>query len=133
MKLCGLIPNFYIHVSGSDLYISMIGLTWNLLWENESTEQTQPAEKQNNRLIFFLWMEQCSTAYKHCSNRKSIINQLRDQPLEVEQYSIQWHKIQQIKNQIEVQNAPAPSADGTVQPLVTNLEVKLHQMEQYSI
>jgi hypothetical protein len=30
MKLRGPIPNFYIHESGSDLYISMIGLIWNL-------------------------------------------------------------------------------------------------------
>ncbi len=30
MKLHGLIPNFYIHVSGSDLYIPTIGLIWNL-------------------------------------------------------------------------------------------------------
>ncbi len=29
MKLCGLIPNFYIHVSGSDLYIPTMGLTGN--------------------------------------------------------------------------------------------------------
>ncbi len=30
MKLCDLVPNVYIHVSGSDLYIPMIGLIWNL-------------------------------------------------------------------------------------------------------
>ncbi len=30
MKLRSLNPNFYIHVSGSDLYIPMIGLIWNL-------------------------------------------------------------------------------------------------------
>jgi hypothetical protein len=30
MKLHGLVPNFYIHVSGSNLFISMIGLIWNL-------------------------------------------------------------------------------------------------------
>jgi hypothetical protein len=30
MKLCGLIPNFYIYVSGRDLYISTICLIWNL-------------------------------------------------------------------------------------------------------
>ncbi len=31
MKLHGLVPNYYIHVSGSDLYIRMIGLIWNLI------------------------------------------------------------------------------------------------------
>ncbi len=30
MKLRGLVPTFSIHVSGSDLYIPMIGLIWNL-------------------------------------------------------------------------------------------------------
>ncbi len=30
MKLCDRIPDFYINVSGSDLYISTIGLIWNL-------------------------------------------------------------------------------------------------------
>jgi hypothetical protein len=30
MKLCGLVPNLYIHVSGSKLYIPTIGLIWNL-------------------------------------------------------------------------------------------------------
>ncbi len=30
MKLGGLIPNFYIHVSGSDVYFPTIGLIWNL-------------------------------------------------------------------------------------------------------
>jgi hypothetical protein len=30
MKLRGLVHNFYLHVSGSDLYIPTIGLTWNL-------------------------------------------------------------------------------------------------------
>jgi hypothetical protein len=30
MKLRFLVPNFYIHVSGSDLYIFTIGLIWNL-------------------------------------------------------------------------------------------------------
>jgi hypothetical protein len=29
-KLRGLVPNFYIHVPGSDFYIPMIGLIWNL-------------------------------------------------------------------------------------------------------
>ncbi len=32
MKLRGLFPNFYIPVSGSDLYIPMIGLIWNLFF-----------------------------------------------------------------------------------------------------
>jgi hypothetical protein len=31
VKLSGLVPSFYIHVSGSDLYILMIYLAWNLL------------------------------------------------------------------------------------------------------
>jgi hypothetical protein len=30
MKLRGLTPNFYIHVSGRNLYITTIGLIWNL-------------------------------------------------------------------------------------------------------
>ncbi len=30
MKLQGLVPNFYIHVSGSDLYIPMTCLIWNI-------------------------------------------------------------------------------------------------------
>ncbi len=30
MKLLGLDPNFYIHVSGSNLCFPMIGLIWNL-------------------------------------------------------------------------------------------------------
>ncbi len=30
MKLNGLVPNFYIHVSGSDLYTPTIGFIWNL-------------------------------------------------------------------------------------------------------
>jgi hypothetical protein len=30
MKLHGLISNFYIHASGSDLYIPTMGLIWNL-------------------------------------------------------------------------------------------------------
>ncbi len=30
MKLRGLVPSFYIHVSGSDLHIPTIGLIWNL-------------------------------------------------------------------------------------------------------
>jgi hypothetical protein len=30
MKLRGLIPNFYFHVSGSDLHVPMIRLIWNL-------------------------------------------------------------------------------------------------------
>jgi hypothetical protein len=30
MKLRGLVPNFYIHVSGSDLNIPKIALIWNL-------------------------------------------------------------------------------------------------------
>ncbi len=30
MKLCDFVPDFYIHVSGSDLYIPNIGLIWNL-------------------------------------------------------------------------------------------------------
>jgi hypothetical protein len=30
MKLRNLVPNFYIHVSGSDLNIPMISLIWNL-------------------------------------------------------------------------------------------------------
>jgi hypothetical protein len=30
MKLCGLVPNFYIHVSGIDFHIPRIGLIWNL-------------------------------------------------------------------------------------------------------
>ncbi len=30
MKLCGLVLNFYIHVSGSDLHIPTIGPIWNL-------------------------------------------------------------------------------------------------------
>jgi len=30
MKLRGLVPNFYMHVSGSDLYIPTVGLIWNL-------------------------------------------------------------------------------------------------------
>jgi hypothetical protein len=30
MKLCGLVPNFYVYVPGSNLYITMIGLIWNL-------------------------------------------------------------------------------------------------------
>ncbi len=30
MKLSGLIPNFFIHISGSNLYIPTIGLIWNL-------------------------------------------------------------------------------------------------------
>jgi hypothetical protein len=32
MKLRGLVPNFYIHVSGSGLYIPTIGLIWNLYY-----------------------------------------------------------------------------------------------------
>ncbi len=32
MKLCGLCPNVYIHVSGSDLYIPTIGIIWNLIY-----------------------------------------------------------------------------------------------------
>jgi hypothetical protein len=30
MKLHGLIPKFYIHIPGSDLYIPIMGLIWNL-------------------------------------------------------------------------------------------------------
>jgi hypothetical protein len=30
MKLSGLVPNFYMQLSGIDLYISSIGLNWNL-------------------------------------------------------------------------------------------------------
>jgi hypothetical protein len=30
MKLLGLNPNFYVHVSGSNLYFPMISLIWNL-------------------------------------------------------------------------------------------------------
>ncbi len=30
IKLCGLVPNFFIHVSGSDLSIPKISLIWNL-------------------------------------------------------------------------------------------------------
>ncbi len=30
MKLRGLIPNYYIHVSGTDLYFPAIGFIWNL-------------------------------------------------------------------------------------------------------
>ncbi len=30
MKLRGLVPSFYIHVSESNLYIPTMGLTWNL-------------------------------------------------------------------------------------------------------
>jgi hypothetical protein len=30
MKLRGLVTNFYMHVSGSDLYIPTVGLIWNL-------------------------------------------------------------------------------------------------------
>ncbi len=80
-------------------------------------------------------MEQYSSAYEHCSRRKSIINQQRDQPLEFEQYSIQWHKIQQIQNhcKIEVQNTPAPAADGTVQHLDTKDPITLQQIEQHSL
>jgi hypothetical protein len=30
MKLCGLVSSFFIHVSGSNLYIPMMSLIWNL-------------------------------------------------------------------------------------------------------
>ncbi len=30
MKLCGLVPNFYIYVSGNDIYILTSGLIWDL-------------------------------------------------------------------------------------------------------
>ncbi len=45
MKLRPLVPNFYIHVSRSDLYIPTIGLIWNLcflvLCERELWAQPQ--------------------------------------------------------------------------------------------
>jgi hypothetical protein len=37
MKLSGLVPNSYIHVSMSDLYIARVGLPiW--LWQNRQTD-----------------------------------------------------------------------------------------------
>jgi hypothetical protein len=32
IKLLGLVPNFHIHVSGSDLYIPIIVLNWDLFF-----------------------------------------------------------------------------------------------------
>jgi hypothetical protein len=40
MKLCGLVPNFYIYVSVSDLYIPTIGTPILRLWENKNHSQT---------------------------------------------------------------------------------------------
>ncbi len=46
-KLRGLVLNFYIHVSGSNLYISMISLIWNLyfpVWRERTLGSTAGAE-----------------------------------------------------------------------------------------
>jgi hypothetical protein len=47
MKLCGLVPNFYIHVSGSDLYIPTIGLISNFYFLCCVGELSAPAVELN--------------------------------------------------------------------------------------
>ncbi len=49
MKLRGLVPNFYILVSGSDLYIPTIGLIWNLCFhvlQERALSSTTGAERR---------------------------------------------------------------------------------------
>jgi hypothetical protein len=49
MKLRGLVPNFYIHISGSDLYIPTMGLIWNLFFpalRERTLGSTAGAEKR---------------------------------------------------------------------------------------
>ncbi len=50
MKLRGLIPYFYIHVTGIDLYIPTIGLIWNLYFLYCVRElSAQPQERREGQ------------------------------------------------------------------------------------
>jgi hypothetical protein len=81
MKLCGLVPNSYIHVSVSDLYIPVIGPP-TLLQQNRWTNRgyTEVAQTYMNVVIgneaaqFHLWEIGSCLQCIWCTNQRKLVN-----------------------------------------------------------